>query len=52
MNIRLEGAEWYINGYMISGDSDDGYYVYPEGSEDCVFDSKNFEECLTWVYNS
>ena len=52
MNITLDRGIWFINGYTISGDGFDGYYVYPEGSEDSVYKSLNFEECLTWVYNS
>ena len=52
MKISLDCGIWFANGYTISGDSDDGYFVYPEGSEDCAYSSLNFEDCLTWVYNS
>ena len=52
MEIRLDCGIWFVNGYTISGDQEDGYYVYPEGTEDCSYTSKNFEECLTWVYIS
>ena len=53
MNIALNCGEWFLNGYIISGDYDRGYFVYPEGNyKEQVYSSMSFEDCLTWVYNS
>lgn len=55
MEIRLDCGECYINNYIINGNADDGYDVYAEideEKEECLYSSKNFEECLTWCYNS
>lgn len=55
MEIRLECGNWYINGYVIKGDEGIGYSIYDEDAETdstSLFDSENFEECLTWCYNS
>ena len=57
MEIRLDMGSWEINGYIITGDKEDGYYVYPENDDgetaiDWVYENKDFEKCLTWVYNS
>ena len=57
MEIRLDMGSWEINGYIITGDKEDGYYVYPENDYgevaiDWVYENKDFESCLTWVYNS
>ena len=57
MEIRLDMGSWEINGYIITGDKEDGYYVYPENDDgevaiDWVYENKDFESCLTWVYNS
>ena len=63
MEIRLEGSRWITfdgNEYVIDGDKDYGYEVlerhWDEKEEDyrskTVFESKDFEECLTWCYNS
>lgn len=53
MEIRLDCGEWFFNGYRINGDCEDGYDVYSEiDDEECLFTSKNFEECLTWCLNS
>ena len=30
MEIRLDCSEWYINGYRINGNYEDGYDVYDE----------------------
>ena len=57
MEIRLDMGSWEINGYIITGDKEDGYYVYSENDDgevaiDWVYENKDFESCLTWVYNS
>ena len=56
MEIRLEYGNWYINGYVIEGDIDIGYYnVYRENVEIDnmpVYGSESFEKCLVWCYNS
>lgn len=54
MEIRLEYGEWHINDYIIHG-GDNEYFVYAEDdldNENLLFSSSNFEECLTWCYNS
>lgn len=52
MEIRLDCGNWYINGYVIEGVKDIGYSVYAENGSLPLFNSENFEECLTWCYNS
>lgn len=60
MEIRLDCGEWFFNGYRINGNYEDGYDVYYEdGCDDydeeldtVLYHSKDFEECLTWCYNS
>ena len=55
MEIRLDCGEWHINDCIIHGDTEVGYFVYAEDdleNENLLFSSKNFEECLTWCYNS
>lgn len=58
MDIRLDCGIWYANGYAIDGDRESGYSIYkeeefekrddPERLEEC----SDFEEAITWVYNS
>jgi hypothetical protein len=63
MEIKLECSQWFIdngNEYFIEGNKEDGYQVteriYDNETEDLeiniVYESKDFEECLTWCYNS
>lgn len=53
MEIRLDCGEWYINGYVITGNEEyDIYSEIDEDREDCLYSSKDFESCLTWCYNS
>ena len=59
MEITLQNGRWYANGFVIVGNSDDGYYVYPKYNEceiedgcDSAYLNEDFEKCLTWVYNS
>ncbi len=63
MNINLYDNEWIIdNGdeYIIRGDKEEGYQVLSrkyddeedEDIEEILYQSKDFEECLVWVYNS
>lgn len=63
MEITLECGRWITydgNEYVIDGDKENGYEVlqrkWDEEEEDyhseTVFESKDFEECLTWCYNS
>ncbi len=63
MNINLYDNEWIIdNGdeYIIRGDKEEGYQVLSrkyddeedEDIEEILYESKDFEECLVWVYNS
>lgn len=55
MEIRLDFGNWYINGYVIEGDTEIGYEVYEDCGENRdipLYESESFEECLTWCYNS
>ena len=55
MEIRLYEGQWYINGYVIEGEEDLGYYVYNETDEKGampVYDNDSFEKCLMWCLNS
>ncbi len=54
MNIELHDGNWFINGYFITGcDEDYRVFVDNDGDENTpLFASSNFEECLTWCYNS
>ena len=58
MGITLLNGNWYAKGYVIVGDKDIGYEVYDEEVYEVNIDPEpivsyeNFEECLTWVWNS
>lgn len=63
MNINLYDNEWIIDNvdeYIIRGNKEDGYQVLSrkyddeedEDIEEILCESKDFEECLVWVYNS
>ena len=58
MEINLDMGNWYANGYVIVGDKDIGYRIYDEHVYDDNDDPEpitsydDFEEALTWVYNS
>lgn len=54
-NIELHDGIWFINGYFISGDKASGYVVFTDNNDDednCLYESDDFEKCLTWCYNS
>ena len=67
MEIRLDCGNWYANGYIIEnevilenrddgyiieGNFESGYNVLNEENEDIVYSDDNFENCLTWIWNS
>ena len=52
MYIYLENGEWHMNEYTINGDEDYGYFVYSDVDGQQKYSSMNFEDCLTFVYNS
>ena len=55
MEIKLYCGEWFINGYRISGNEENGYTVYLDTDDSDNHESysnPSFEKCLTWVYNS
>ena len=63
MEIKLDYSQWLVdNGdeFFIEGNKDDGYKVtqriyddeIEEVNEEILFESKDFEECLVWCYNS
>ena len=55
MNIELNCGQWRVGEYSIAGNYDDGYTVWKteDGEDsDTLYDSNDFEKCVTWCYNS
>lgn len=63
MNINLYDNEWIIDNvdeYIIGGNKEEGYQVLSrkyddekdDDIEEILYESKDFEECLVWIYNS
>lgn len=57
MEVSLYDGDWLVvvdnYEYMIIGDAEDGYEVIKANDDNILYySSKNFEECLTWCYNS
>ena len=59
MEIRLEEGHWIMGEYTIAGDEEDGYVIWRtddydevEDFAEALFESKSFEECVTWCWNS
>ena len=58
MQISLINSNWYAKGYVIVGYKEIGYEIYDEGvyekNEDPepIVSYDDFEECLTWIWNS
>lgn len=55
MEICLEEGHWIMGEYSIAGNEDDGYTVWKtdDGEDsDTLYESKSFEECVTWCWNS
>ena len=59
MEIKLINGNWNIDDkYIITGNIEDGYEVhavsqYGDAEEtEALYESKSFENCLTWCWNS
>lgn len=59
MGIKLINGNWNIDDkYIITGNIEDGYEVhtvsqYGDAEEiEALYESKSFENCLTWCWNS
>lgn len=58
MEVSLINSNWYAKGYVIVGYKEIGYEIYDEEvyekNEDPepIVSYDDFEECLTWIWNS
>lgn len=53
--LRLYDGAWYINGFGIAGNPDDGYTVWREDDgmdSDTLYENSSFEKCIVWCMNS
>ena len=53
--LTFDGGRWFVNGYGIAGNPDDGYTVWREADGedgDTLYDNISFEKCLVWALNS
>lgn len=57
--LRLYDGRWYVNGYVITGNKDDGYTVFEEpANEDddpeTLYGDKDtdFESAMVWCFNN
>lgn len=53
--LTLVDGKWFLNGYGVAGNVDDGYTVWREADGedgDTLYDDKSFERCLVWCLNS
>lgn len=53
--LTFDDGRWFVNGYGIAGNPDDGYTVWCEADgedSDTLYDSVSFERCLVWALNS
>lgn len=56
MDIKLEMDNWVVNDEYFITEGLNGYEVYTCGTDEEnakeQFSSEQFEECLTWIWNS
>ena len=53
--LRLCDGSWFVNGFGIAGNPDDGYTVWREDEgmdSDTLYESRSFEKCVVWCMNS